>query len=542
MTVLIAITILLAAVVASSMVARIAGGVAPLPLVQIAVGVAIGASVDLHIALDPELFLLLFIAPLLFLDGWRVPRESLFEEKWTISALAFGLVAFTVAGAGLFLHWLIPAMPLAVGFALAAVLSPTDAVAVSAIAARAPIPRRLLHLLEGEALLNDATGLVCFRFAIAAALTGTFQLGAATIAFVWLIVCGVLVGVGVTLLANAAKDWTASRFGEESGSHILISLLIPFAAYVLATHLGGSGILAAVAAGITMNYEERSGVAQPITRIRRAAVWDAVQFAANGVIFVLLGDQLPAIVAGAQRVVGDTGHRHAGWLILLALSIYGVLFILRALWVLISLHLTRRRHAATDALDWRAVAVMSLSGVRGALTLSGVMALPLALNDGSPFPARDLAILLAAGVIIVSLLAANLGIPLLVKGASVQAEPAHDEAEGGARLAAALAAMNAVETSLREAEPADEDAELYLRAGAEVVSIYRQRVETRQQVGGLPDVARKLGRIERRLQLIALRAERQEFYRLARSGKLTDEQAALLVREVDLLESRFAVA
>lgn len=131
------------------------------------------------------------MAPLLFLDGWRIPKEGLFRDKWTILALGFGLVLFTVAGAGLFIHWLIPTIPLPVAFALAAVLSPTDAVAVSAIAERVPIPRRLMHILEGESLLNDASGLVCLRFATAAAVTGTFSLGEASTAFLWLAVGGV---------------------------------------------------------------------------------------------------------------------------------------------------------------------------------------------------------------------------------------------------------------------------------------------------------------------------------------------------------------
>ncbi|MEJ1965533.1 MAG: sodium:proton antiporter [Gammaproteobacteria bacterium] len=301
----------------------------PLPLVQIAFGALIASTLDVRIELDPELFLLLFIAPLLFLDGWRIPREGLTRDKWTIGALSLGLVVFTVVGAGYFIHWMIPAMPLAVAFALAAVLSPTDAVAVSAIAARAPIPKRLVHILEGEALLNDASGLVCMRFAVAAAITGSFSIVEALGTFAWLAVGGVFVGLTVTVVANAAKDWVSSHFGEETGSHILVSLLIPFGAYMLAGLVQASGILAAVAAGIAMNREERAGRALPVTRIRRAAVWDAVQFAGNGVVFVLLGDQLPGIVAGARGVVLETGHDEVWWLLLYILAVFGALLGLR---------------------------------------------------------------------------------------------------------------------------------------------------------------------------------------------------------------------
>src|SRR5467141_2058304 len=149
----------------------------PLPLVQIALGSIIASVANLGVALKPDIFFLLFLPPLLFLDGWRIPKEGLFRDKGTILELALGLVLFTVVGVGYFINWMIPAMPLAVAFALAAIVSPTDSTAVSAIATRVPIPKRLMHILDGESLLNDASGLVCMRFAVAAALTGTFSLG-----------------------------------------------------------------------------------------------------------------------------------------------------------------------------------------------------------------------------------------------------------------------------------------------------------------------------------------------------------------------------
>ena len=187
--------ILLLLVVVSGPLGRALPAAVPLPLVQIALGAALAAVADLGVELRPEVFFLLFLPPLLFLDGWRIPKEGLLRDKGTILALAFGLVVFTVLGVGLFVHWMIPAMPLAIAFALAAIISPTDPVAVSAIAARTPIPARLMHILEGESLLNDASGLVCMRYAVAAALTGTFSLLDASTTFLWLAIGGVAVGV-----------------------------------------------------------------------------------------------------------------------------------------------------------------------------------------------------------------------------------------------------------------------------------------------------------------------------------------------------------
>ncbi|MFA5956526.1 Na+/H+ antiporter [Hyphomicrobium sp.] len=543
MEVVIIILLFLAAVVVSSVIQRAAPISLPLPLVQIALGALIASTLDFHIALDPKVFLLLFIAPLLFLDGWRIPKQGLFRDRWTILALAFGLVLFTVVGAGFFIHWMIPAMPLAIAFALAAVLSPTDAVSVSAIAARTPIPKRLIHILEGESLLNDASGLVCMRFAVAAALTGTFSIVDATGTFLWLAIGGTAIGVAATMLANTAKDWISKQFGEETGSQILISLLIPFAVYVLAEHLNASGILAAVAAGIVMSYEERTGRALAVTRIRRAAVWDAVQFAGNGVIFVLLGQQLPGIIAGAGRVVRDTGHRDELWLLVYILAISCVLAALRFLWAWTSLGLilfrSSRRGQKLESPGWRLIAVTSLGGVRGALTLAGVMTLPLTLLDGSAFPARDLAILLASGTIVVSLIAANVGLPYLMKGVRLPPETTSQQEEDDARLAAAQAAIAAIDRKLHEAEKEGHDADLYVQAGTRIAANYRERIEVRSTKRKDLDLARKIDEIERKLRLVALNAERDELYRFARTGKLTDDLTRMLVREVDLQESRF---
>ncbi|HEX5999823.1 MAG TPA: sodium:proton antiporter, partial [Hyphomicrobiaceae bacterium] len=245
------VLLLLVALLTSSFLLRMSRLPLPLPLVQIAIGAIIASVADLRVVLEPEIFFLLFLPPLLFIDGWRIPKQGLFRDAGTILELALGLVVFTVVGMALFLHWLIPTMPLAVCFALAAVLSPTDPVAVSSIATRVQIPKRMMHILEGESLLNDASGLVCLRFAVAAAVTGSFSLPAAFLSFLQLAIGGIAIGVGITWGINTAKNWISRRYGEEPGVQILVSLLIPFAAYLAAERLHCSGILAAVAAGIT---------------------------------------------------------------------------------------------------------------------------------------------------------------------------------------------------------------------------------------------------------------------------------------------------
>jgi CPA1 family monovalent cation:H+ antiporter len=534
---------LLFAVVLSGALARMSPVPVPLPLVQIGLGALIASSAHFGIQLDPDVFFLLFLPPLLFLDGWRIPKQGLFRDKGIILELALGLVVFTVLGVGYFVHWMIPAMPLAVAFALAAIISPTDPIAVSAIADRVPIPKRLLHILEGESLLNDASALVCMRFAVAAALTGVFSLTDAVLTFLWLALAGIICGIVVTWGTTWIKNWISRRFGEETGSQILVSLLIPFAAYMLAEELGGSGILAAVAAGITMSYAEQSGQALPITRVRRVAVWDMVQFSANGVIFVLLGEQLPQIARRAAVVMEGIGHRHWLWLAIYVLAINLALAILRFVWVWASLRLTlhraARRGEPRPAPNWRLVVATSLAGVRGAITLAGVLTLPLAMPNATPFPGRDVAIFLAAGVIILSLLAASLGLPYLLKGLTLPMDAADQETEDHARVAAAEAAILAIERALHDLGEGRNDADIYTEVGARLMELYRERISGRLKTGQEAVEARRNDAIERQLRLAGLKAERDEFYRAARDNEVSDEIARKLVREVDLQEARF---
>jgi monovalent cation/hydrogen antiporter len=535
---------LLLAVVVSGAFARMSPVPLPLPLVQIALGSIIASVANLGVALKPDIFFLLFLPPLLFLDGWRIPKEGLFRDKGTILELALGLVVFTVVGVGFFINWMIPEMPVAIAFALAAIVSPTDAIAVSAIAARVPVPKRLMHILEGESLLNDASGLVCMRFAVAAALSGTFSLVDAFGTFLWVAIGGIALGVGVTWIVTVAKNWVSRHFGEETGSQILISLLIPFGAYLLAEHLHCSGILAAVAAGVAMGYVEQTGQALAVTRVRRSAVWDTVQFAANGIIFVLLGEQLPQLVTGAAQVVRETGHHEPVWLLIYVVAISCALAALRLLWVWTSLRFTLFRAALKGQKpvvpSWRLIAAASLAGVRGTITLAGVLTLPLTMSDGSAFPARDLAIFLAAGVIIVSLIAASLSLPYLLQGLNLPPEPSQQEEEDRARVAAAEAAIQAIEQAQHDMGEGRGDTDLYADAGARIMELYRYRIDGRSKTGEERALARRMDEIERKLRLAGLRAERTEIYRIARSRKLSDETARKLVREIDLLEARFA--
>ncbi len=538
------VLLLLLAVVVSGSIARITR--IALPLVQIGLGAAIVLITGKTVDLEPDIFFLLFLPPLLFLDGWRIPKEDLFRDRAVVLELALGLVLFTVFGLGFLIWWMIPEMPLPVAFALAAILSPTDPIAVQAIAARAPIPKRLMHILEGESLLNDATGLTCMRIAVAAATTGAFSIGHAVGTFAWLALVGVAVGVLVTMAISYAKSFVSRRWGEDVGAQILVSLLIPFAAYLVAEELHASGILAAVAAGVTMSFTERGGIAgqsMAMTRIRRSVVWDTVQFVANGIIFVILGEQMPSIMSRAAEVVAGTSRPEVWWLAVYVFGIVATLAALRFVWVWTSLKLTlfRRRHRGPPAkVGLRLTMVMSLAGVRGAITLAGILTLPFALGDGSPMPSRNLAIFLAAGVIVVSLVLATFALPRLLKNVELPPEPSHEQEEDRGRVAAASAALRAIEDASYAMAEGKPDPDLYSDIAGRIMETYRQRIETHTRTDE-EDAAltRKMDDIERRLWLAGLAAEREELRRLLRARQLDEVTAKKLFRDVDLQELRY---
>ena len=538
------VLLLLLAVVVSGSIARITR--IALPLVQIALGAAIVLITGSTVDLEPDIFFLLFLPPLLFLDGWRIPKEDLFRDRAVILELALGLVLFTVIGLGFMIWWMIPEMPLPVAFALAAILSPTDPIAVQAIASRAQIPKRLMHILEGESLLNDATGLTCMRIAVIAATTGAFSIGSAIGTFAWLAVAGVATGVLVTMAISYAKAFVSRRWGEDVGAQILVSLLIPFAAYLVAEELHGSGILAAVAAGVTMSFTERGtlgGQSMAMTRIRRSVVWDTVQFVANGIIFVILGEQMPSIMSRAAEVVAGTSRPEVWWLAVYVFGIVGALAALRFIWVWTSLKLTlfRRRHRGPPAkVGLRLTMVMSLAGVRGAITLAGILTLPFVLADGSPMPSRSLAIFLAAGVIIVSLLVATFALPRLLKGVELPPEPSHQREEDRGRVAAASAALRAIEDVSHAMAEGKPNPDLYSDIASRIMEVYRQRIETHTRTDEDDAVlSRKIDDVERRLWLAGLAAERDELGRMARARQIDEVTARRMIREVDLQELRY---
>jgi Na+/H+ antiporter len=537
---------LLLCVALSAIIVRVAR--LPLPLTQIMLGAVISVpSYGLHVDLEPHLFMLLFVPPLLFADGWRMPKREFFQARERILALAFGLVLFTVVAVGYLLHWMIPHLPLAAAFALAAVLSPTDAVAVSALAGGAGIPKRLMYTLEGEALMNDASGLTAFKFAVAAAATGAFSLYDASIAFVLVAIGGVAIGALMGWGMALFQKWLAGWTRVQAQGTIVMILLLPFAAYLIAEEAGTSGILAAVAAAITLNLK---GAADPgaDTRIATTHIWSMLEYVLNGAIFVLMGLQLPDIILDAL----SESFQEGGWsdslrLLTWAFATWAALIVARVVWVWGMLRFTHlvarwRGDGHKPMPRRRLMWATALAGVRGAITLAGVLSLPFVIEGNAPFPQRSLMVFLAASVILISLIAAAIGLPWLLRGITVEEEDPEEREEQLARIQACEAAVAAIAVASREPgseRDDDDEGSVTSKAAQKMIFAYQQRLRTLREEDG-PQNHRERADAERELRLIGIRAERGEVMRMHRLDEINDVVLNALLYEIDMRETALA--
>lgn len=410
------------AVLVSSVLDQFLRGVS-LPLVQMAVGVAIYFFADLPIdvTINSELFLVMFIAPLLFDESRNISNRILWDNRNTVLSLAIALVVVSVLVVGFVLHWLVPSISLAAAFALGAALGPTDAVAVASLGKTVKLGSRQKASLLGEALLNDASGIVSFQFAIAAAVTGSFSLADASWTFVVEFVGGIVLGLFLGAIAFFIMQ-RMRRAGVESATvHVCFELFLPFFVYLVATRFHVSGILAVVAAGLLISYiPQRMTVRSRSfstfsTRLNIASesVWHLFSFVLNGVIFVNLGIVLSSTLAPALQ----ENSADLFWIFSLVLILTAVIVGVRFLWILCVDLLSdnpetgKRMKLGGPAI--RNALVTTLCGPKGAVSLSIASTIPFTVASGAVFPQRDLLLFLVCGVIVVTLLLANFVVPLI---------------------------------------------------------------------------------------------------------------------------------
>lgn len=497
-----------------------------LPIFLVAVGAAASLIPGLdHFAIEPEVFLLLFIPPLLYADARILPRRDLMHVMKPVLLLAIGLVVLTVIVVGYFIHWLVPAMPLAVAFTLGAIVTPTDAVATVATTAGLPLPQRIAHIVNAESLLNDATGLVAFKLAVAAAAAASTVTGGEVLNnFLLLSGGGVIVGIAVEWLGRQLRKRLIAIGVDDPAVQTLLTILIPYAAYLAAEALHVSGVLAVVIAGLLTGGKEVEGLSADGRRHSRE-VWRMLSWVFNGLVFVVLGLQL-------RHMLVAVSHHDPAWLAFLALALWVVLSALRMAWVWASAHLR-------FALGWgwagdkagpshRRNFLVGWAAVRGSITLASALSVPLLTADGHAFPQRELVIFLAASTIILTLLLNGIPLPWIIRRLQAPLDGGEGREESTARAEIARAGIAVLEPLMsRLTDPED-------RNFAEAL-IHRYEGKVTLATADAGSASRKAERIAlaRSLRLQAIRAERECLQRLHAEARINDEVLLLIEAELD---------
>jgi Na+/H+ antiporter len=517
------VILLLVAVIALVTIARRI--LIPYPIFLVLGGTVLGLVPNLPVArLDPDVVFLIFLPPILWSAAYFTSFRDFRANLRSITLLAVGLVLATTAVVAAVARAFVPGMSWPVALTLGAIVSPPDAVAATAIARRLGIPHRVVTILEGESLVNDASALVLYRSAVAAVATGTFLPTASLTQFVVAAVGGVALGLGVGFLARQAL-----RLTDDSLAHTAITLLAPYAAWIAGERTHTSAVLACVAGGIYLR-QGFSELVPPATRLQARAVWDLLVFLLNGAIFILIGLEL-----GAIREAGLPGSlRTLLWHgFVISAAAIGV----RLLWVPLATVIPRALSPALRRRDpypgWRPVALVSWIGMRGIVSLAAALALPVSTAAGAPFPFRDEIIVLTFAVILSTLVLQGLTLTPLIRALRLERDDTLELEEAHAREAAARAALTRLD-QLDGASWARREQIERLRA------VHRQRAE-RSSPLRLGDGDAEVRAAYRRLRHETLSAERRALIGLRDRGIISDEVLHRLELELDVEATRIGL-
>ena len=478
-----------------------------------------------RIQLAPEVVLLVILPPLIYSAGVSMSwREFRFNLR-PIALLAFGCVVFTTCAVAIATHYLLN-FDWAIGFVLGAIIAPPDVVAPLAIARRLALPRRLLVVLEGEGLANDATALILYRFAVAAAVTGAFSLPEAAGTFTFIVIGEIFYGIAVGWLSLRLRQWA-----HEPRVEITLSLMTPYLAFWVPEHLGGSGVLATVACGLYVSWNGPRLISSA-TRLQGIFFWDLLVYLVEGLVFLLTGSQARALI---DRVHGFSIRElvvATVWITLLVIAA-------RFIWIYPATYLPRWLSPSLAKRDpsppWQGPFTIGFVGVRGVVSLAAALAIPFALNNGQPFPHRDMILFITFGVIIITLVGQGLMLPFVVRWIGLTRLGKEEQA--GAIQSELEARASALEQVEKRLEKVIAERELH----DDVVQLLRTRNESRRQI--LPtnmDDALSRVRQSAELKKELIDIERDFIYQLLREGKITDEARRRIEYELDLEEASVA--
>jgi len=500
----------------------------PYPIVLVIAGLLLGLVPGMpRISLNPEIFFLVVLPPLLYSASWVTSWRDLSNNWVSIGMLAIGLVGFTVLGVAQAGPWLFRGFDWRIGFVLGAAVATTDAIAATSIAKRIGLPKRIVDLLEGESLMNDATGLLALEFATAMVVEGQNPtVGSASLRLVYLTIAG----VGTGLILGRVVAWLEHKI-DDGPIEIAVSILVPYAAYLIAEAIHASGVLAVVAAGLYLGRKSSEFLSSGV-RLQARAVWSSVEFILNGFVFVLIGLQLPSVLAGVSEL-------SPGRLVLYGFVFSVFLILLRLVWTFPGAYVaffirTRLLGQNEKRPGVRQIFVVGWTGMRGVIALAAALSLPQTIADGSPFPHRDLIVFLTFCVILVTLVFQGLTLPTLIRMLGLAEAPGPSCEEREARrlvLEAALARLQEV----RQSDPSglpdvyDDLAQHYERRLADLSGNGKPQDQAHPgHYFQYVDLSRTLLDVERKAAL-RLRDER----------RITDEVLREIEHELDLSEARF---
>jgi monovalent cation/hydrogen antiporter len=514
----------------------------PYPILLVLGGSALGFVPQLpRVELDPELVFLLFLPPLLYVSALFTSWRDFRANVRPISLLAIGLVLMTTFVVAAVVHAVI-GLPWPAAFVLGAIVSPTDAIAATTVAQRLGVPRRIVTVLEGESLVNDATGIVAYRVAVAAVVTGAFSIWEAGLQFVLGAAGGVAAGFAVGWLVV----WARRHLSEDPSVQNIVSLLTPFVAYLAAEELPHSlwevlrelygvpgdlhfsGVLAVVTTGLFLGrkgpYITSSG-----TRLQGYATWELITFLLNGLIFILIGLQLGSVMEGLDEYT--TGEL-ASYALLTSLTV----ILVRMIWVFPATYVprwaSRRIRERDPSPPWRNVSVIAWTGMRGVISLAAALALPLQTASEVPFPNRDLIIFLTFCVILATLVVQGLSLPVLIRTLGLEDDRIGDKEETHGRIKIAEAALERLDELVDEDWVREDTAER-IRG---LYSYRRDRFASR--FDGDPDGVEERSAAYQRLMVELLGAQRLRLVTMRDEGSIGDEVMHRIERDLDLEESR----
>jgi Na+/H+ antiporter len=523
------LTVLLGLLAATSALLALAPRVRiPYPILLVLGGLALGFVPGIpNFELPPELVLVGVLPPLLYSSAFFTSLRDLRANARPIGLLAIGLVLMTmvvvaaVAHAAIGLSW-------TTAFVLGAVVSPTDPIAATAISRRLGVPRRIVVVVEGESLVNDATALVALRVAVVAAVSGTFSLWEAGLRFVLVVVGGIAVGLGVGWVVRQVR-----RRIDDPPVEVTISLLTGYFAFIPADLLHVSGVIAVVTAGVYLGWHTPE-LTSPDSRLLGDSMWEITTFVLNALLFVLLGLQLPAILDALQ---GEPTGKLLWW----AALVGGTVIVARIVWVFPATYLPRWLSARVRVRDpsppWQFPALISWMGLRGAVSLAAALSVPTVTDSGAPFPDRELVIYLAFAVIIATLVFQGLSLPGVIRLLGLEDDGLAEKEEAKARIRSAEAALARLEELTGEDWVNADTAERLRGAYG-----FRLRRFTARFDGADDGSVERRSQGYQRLRVELLAAERQAVLELRREGRISDEVMRRLERDLDLEIARLDVA